>query len=117
MRCGVVERWCSFTNTRRDLFGFIDIIAMDADNSRLIAVQSFGTDFQAHYRKITTEKRTDALLWLMSGGKLWLVGWRKLKRKNKDGNWSKSSYWTPRIYPMTLVDFETQTTQKGERNE
>jgi hypothetical protein len=108
MRCGIVERWCGFTNRRYDLWGFIDIIAMDAENERLIAVQSFGTDFQAHYRKITQDKRTDALLWLMSGGKIWLMGWRKLKRKNKDGSWSRKGYWTPRIYPITAVDFEKE---------
>ena len=105
-RCGITERWCSFTNRRYDLFGFLDIIALDAEKKRTIGVQSFGTDFQAHVRKITVDKREDALLWLLSGNQLMLCGWRKLKRKNKDGSWSKKGYWTERVYFMTLEDFE-----------
>ena len=106
MRCGIVEKWCSFTNRRVDLFGFIDIIALDANNERTIGVQSFGSVFQPHLRKITEDKREDALLWLMAGNALWLVGWRKLKQKNKDGSWSKSAHWQPRVYPVTAADFD-----------
>jgi hypothetical protein len=103
-----VERWCSFTHKRYDLFGFIDIIALDLDEKRIIAVQAFGTDFQPHYRKITTERREGALKWLKTGNPILMIGWRKLKKKNKDGSWSKKGYWTERLYWMTEEDFDEE---------
>jgi len=112
-RCGNVEFWNPHTRQRYDLFGFLDIIALDAENGRTIGVQSFGADFQPHWRKITEEKRTDAILWLMSGNQLMLIGWTKMSQRNedntfatnKDGTRKKLKKWVPRIHMMTLEDF------------
>jgi len=112
LRCAIVEKWNSFVNRRQDLFGFIDIIALDPENEQIIGVQSFGADFQPHLRKIVNEKREDAILWLQTGNAIMLVGWRQLKRRNKDNSWSKKSYWTPREYMVTMKDFNPETLEK-----
>lgn len=112
-RCGIVEKWNAHTFQRVDLFGFIDIIALDPPNKRIIAVQSFGGDQAAHYRKITTEKRDDALLWIGTGNPILLVGWMKRSQRNDDGSFllnkdgsRKVKKWQPRLYWMTLEDFK-----------
>lgn len=112
MRCVIVERWNSHIRIRQDLYGFIDIIALDTHNKQTIGVQCFGSDFQPHLRKITlpaedgSTKIVDAAKdWLYCNNKIWLLGWRKLKRKNKDGGWSKLGFWTPRLEELRLEDF------------
>ena len=107
MRCGIAEKWCHYTKQRKDLFGFIDIVAMDPGNQRLIGVQSTGPNGHAsHIRKILSEDhRDDALMWLLSGGSLWLVSWRQLKVKNKDGKYGKRKRWEPRVHEFSLSDF------------
>ena len=52
--CGVVERYNSFSRKRYDLFGFIDLIAVN--NYKTIGVQSTsGTNHASHKRKIITD--------------------------------------------------------------
>jgi len=84
-----------------DLFGFIDIIALDPKRG-VIAVQSTGSDFAEHYTKITTERREEALRWLQTPGTtLILYGWRKIKKVRG----KKAMIWSPRIREITLKDF------------
>ena len=105
---GVVEKWIAFAKRkgggrgiRKDLFGFIDIIAVNP-RSGVIGVQSTGMDFSGHYQKITTEKHTEAVTWVCTpGAYLWLIGWRKVK-KVRGGN---QLIWKPRIYEFTVDDF------------
>ena len=90
---GLVERWTpsggNFKGGKRhDLFGFIDIVALD-DAPGILAVQSCGTDFRPHLRKIEAEPAASA--WLRRGNRLEVHGWRKLKIG------PKAVRWTPRI--------------------
>ncbi len=98
--CGIVERFNSFAGQfgkRFDLFGFIDIIALDTAVG-IIGVQSCGQSFSEHLKKITEEKNDECFEWLRCGGKVELWGWRKLKLKRG----GKAMRWKPRIAHIYL---------------
>lgn len=84
-KCAIVEKWNPHARIRQDLFGIIDIIALDTltvpgiSAPSIIGVQSTGTAFAEHERKLLEEKREECLNWLRAGGRLQLWGWRKLK--------------------------------------
>lgn len=102
--CGIVERFNRFAGPhgkRQDLFGFIDIIALDREQG-IIGVQSTGQDFAGHVRKILEERSEEAVEWLKCGGRIELWGWRKLKVKRG----GKAMKWAPRIREFTLEDFD-----------
>ena len=108
--CGMVERWIPNPKLpgggiRKDLFGFIDIIAISKADG-VVGIQSCGSDFNGHIKKITEERREEVMAWLEAGASLQLIGWRKLKRKNADGSWSKGFFWTPRIKQIEIIDLE-----------
>lgn len=86
---------------RKDMFGFGDIVAM-GENS-IIAIQSCGQDYAGHFQKITEDEKVaeNALLWIENGGRLLLIGWRKVKLK-KGG---KAMRWSPRIKEFEIGDF------------
>lgn len=94
-RAEVVERWMPFTGKvdgstdadgrktgggyRRDLFKFIDIIAITPDG--ILAVQSTShAQLGAHRRKIvhTDEIRDAVAAWAVAGAMFKLWGWRKV---------------------------------------
>lgn len=107
----IVEKWNSHTRTRHDLFGIIDIIALDPKNG-VIGVQSTGSAFSEHYKKLTEEKATETRQWLETPGtQLVLIGWRKVK-KVRGG---KVMVWKPRILNITLgmLNAEGTTTDPG----
>ena len=85
-----------------DLLGFIDGIAMGPGD--LIALQACGKDWQPHVRKILGPCREDAISWLLTGNRIILIGWRKLRVPiGRDGR--KQDRWKPRIREFTLEDF------------
>ena len=94
-----MERFLSFAGKygrRVDLWGIIDIIAMNGTD--ILAVQSCGQSFSEHDKKILASPM--ASKWLRSGGKLMLVGWRKLKVKRG----GKAMRWVPRVKNYSLKD-------------
>jgi hypothetical protein len=102
--CGTVERWIPNPGLpgggiRKDLFGFIDIITISKADG-IMGIQSCGSDFSGHYRKITQEKADEVAAWLDAGGKLQLISWRKVK-KVRGG---KLMIWQPRIVEITMKD-------------
>ena len=86
---------------KKDMFGFGDIMAM-GENS-IIAIQSCGQAFSEHDRKITEDETVapNAHLWIKNGGRLLLIGWRKVKLKRG----GKAMRWQPRIKEYTAEDF------------
>lgn len=102
-KCGVVERFNAFVGPhgiRQDLFGIIDIIALDPERG-VVGIQSTGQAFAAHERTILEERRQDTLDWLSTPGtSLELWGWRKVKVKRG----GKAMRWEPRIRAFTLDD-------------
>ena len=109
MKAGIVERYIAQVwvkngqrGIRKDLFGIIDIIALDPSRG-VIGVQSAGQDFSGHDRKILTEKRQDAIDWLSTPGtSLELIAWRKIKKERG----KSTEIWAPRIKIYTLADFK-----------
>jgi len=99
-KAGVVERFLSFAGKygkRIDLFNIIDIISLS--DTDIIGVQSCGQAFSEHNKKILASPLAER--WLVCGGKLMLIGWRKLKLKRG----SKAMRWKPRIKHYRLKDF------------
>jgi len=86
---------------RKDMFGFGDIVAL-GENS-IIAVQSCGQAFSEHNKKITEDEKVapNALKWIQCGGRLILIGWRKVKLKRG----GKAMRWKPRIKEYAESDF------------
>ena len=102
--CGIVERFHMYAGPhgiRQDLFGFIDIIALDRKLG-IIAVQSCGQSFAAHYRKITEERYHECAEWLRCGGRVELWGWRKVKHKRG----GVAMRWKPRVREITQKDLD-----------
>ena len=97
----IVERFNPYAGKfgiRKDLFGIIDLIAL-AEHS-IVGVQSCGQAFAEHKRKLLDS--SFSLEWLKSGGRLILIGWRKLKLRRG----SKAMRWMPRIYEFQKKDWE-----------
>jgi len=93
IKCAIVEKWNAYIKIRQDLFGIIDIIALDPEKG-VIGVQSTGQDFSGHVLKLRDEKAQDTFDWLsIPGTSLELWGWRKVK-KVRGG---KQMIWKPRV--------------------
>lgn len=106
--CGIVERFCHNRKVgpgiRSDLYNIFDLLSMHPRQG-IIGIQCCGSDFSAHYRKITEEHADKALIWLSSGRgrthiEIW--AWRKILKK-KGG---KQRIWSPRIKRISYADFK-----------
>lgn len=107
----VSEKWVAIRNhpaggVRRDLFGFIDVVALTG--TEIIGIQATSTGWSARVKKIVNECGTDAAEWLKSGGRIQVWGWRKLKKKQ--GNRS----WFPKVVEITVETLTTHQTQNGD---
>lgn len=72
----VVERWIPGANIRKDLFSFIDIVAIKG--GRTLAVQACsGGDINKRVDKITNHENLPAVR--EAGWEIQVWGWRKLK--------------------------------------
>ncbi len=79
----VVEKWNAYAGEhgkRIDLFGIIDLIALDPVRG-VIGIQCCaGSGYSAHYRKLTEEMAQSTLNWLRTPGtKLEIWAWRRVK--------------------------------------
>jgi len=76
----VVEVWNSFTRTRKDLFGFIDILALEGETT--IAIQSTSwTNVSSRAKKIAESPLVGAVR--DAGWKILIHGWRKNTKTNR----------------------------------
>jgi hypothetical protein len=84
---------------RQDLFGIIDILALDPVRG-VVGIQSTtGSGFPDHYKKLTVDKLQATMDWLQTPGtKLELWAWRKLLAKRG----GKAKIWSPRIVEITI---------------
>ena len=98
-KTGIVERWIMGARVRKDLFGFIDGIAI-RDKEILGWQACAGSGLAAHVTKIRDACRLEAQAWLEAGGKIEVWGWRKLKVKRG----GKAVRWTPCVVPITTLD-------------
>jgi len=96
----VVEKWIAQTKRRLDLWNFGDIIAMKDGEPHLIVQTTSGSNVSSRVAKIVAEPR--ALMWLQTGGRIAVHGWRKVLQKPG----SSRRVWKPREVEITLEDFE-----------
>lgn len=110
--CEVVERWIDYhrkpgqsgpLGIRKDLFGIIDIIALDHERG-VVGVQCCaGSGYSAHWKKITQEYAENTKQFLMTPGTaLELWAWRKIK-KVRGG---KAMVWEARVTEITIEAME-----------
>lgn len=101
-----VEQWISFGRkddenkggTRRDAFGFIDILAIDT--KQIVAIQACTQSSKKHLDKIVESEYAKA--WVEAGGAVELWCWRKVKLVRG----GKAVRWTPKITYITIKNFE-----------
>ena len=102
-RCAIVEKFNAHIGPhgiRQDMFGIIDIIALDPERG-VVGIQSCGSDFAGHMRKMTIERNQECRDWLNTPGtSLELWGWRKVKVKRG----GKAVRWEPRIHVFKIED-------------
>ena len=99
--CGIVERFNRFAGphgVRQDLFGFIDIIAIDPVDG-IIGIQSCGQAFSEHVKKMTEERNEEMYEWLRHA-KVELWGWRRVQLRRG----STAIRWKPRIMDFWLEE-------------
>ena len=91
----IAEYWNPFAKRRKDLFGFIDLVALHPMRLGLLAIQTTsGSNVSARVKKIAENKAS--LLWLRCGNRIHVHGWRTLKK-------GKARRWYPLIYDMRLT--------------
>lgn len=100
-----VERWCPYKKVRIDMLGFIDYVALHPKQG-IVGVQSTGQNFSSHRKKILEECADNAKLWLQCGGRIALVGWRRLVVERG----KKRKKWEPRFEEITLETFTAPDT-------
>lgn len=105
-----VEYFNPYARKRKDMFGFADIVAL-GENS-IIAIQSCGSSFSEHFKKITEEPHVaeNALKWLDCKGRILLIGWRKVKLKRG----GKAMRWKPRIHEFSKESFFDPIVEKDD---
>jgi hypothetical protein len=87
-----VERWVPRLNVRRDLFHWIDLVAVHSSMPGVLGVQTTTGDHAAE--RLEKARGNPALLaWLAAGNRLVVHGWTKHKRKLDGGGWSERGYW------------------------
>jgi hypothetical protein len=97
--CGIVERFNHYGGKfgiRQDLFGLIDIIALDPVDG-VIGIQSCGQAFSEHVKKMTEERNEEMFEWLKHA-KVELWGWRKVLLRRG----GSAERWTPRVMDFWL---------------
>lgn len=76
----VVEVWNSFTRTRKDLFGFIDILALDGETTIAVQSTSWG-NVSARAKKIAESPLVGFVR--DANWKILIHGWRKNAKTNR----------------------------------
>jgi hypothetical protein len=97
----VVEKYNAFTRRKADYLGFVDILSISPAGIYGIQTTS-GSNLSARYKKVTIERRDNAIAFLNAGGRILLHGWSK--RKVKRGGVAMRWHLTER--EVTLEDFK-----------
>lgn len=88
MRVQVVERWIPQARRRVDLFGFIDIVALDGLIG-VLGIQTTTTGNMPHrMEKLRTEANVAMRDWLRGGNRLVIHGWAKRGARGKAKRWT-----------------------------
>ncbi len=93
---GVVERHSTFSNKKHDLYGFIDIVAID-DGTTIGVQATSGSNVSKRVQKIV--ELPTARKWLACGNrKVWVVGWKKYAKA------IERKHWRPKLVEVLLED-------------
>lgn len=88
---GVVERWIHASKIRQDLFGVIDLIALD-DKPGCLGIQATSTgNMVARINKAKAEPRLRT--WLERGNRFVVWGWAKRGPAGKRKLWRLREVW------------------------
>jgi DNA-binding transcriptional MerR regulator len=115
----VVERWIPQAKKRKDLFGFIDVVAIHPYQNGILGVQSTtGSHINARRYKLYDDQDLlkTMIVWLKANNHLEIHGWRQLIQKNKDGKPSKRKKWIPAIYTFSLKELEEKLADVERQN-
>lgn len=97
----MVERWIPQARRRIDLFGFIDLVCIRRGIPGVLGIQATsGSNMASRVRKIqalAVHKR-----WLACGNQIWVVGWRKVVWRRKDGSKAARPRWEERVVKLPL---------------
>jgi hypothetical protein len=99
----VVERWIpgrggkSF-GVRKDLWGFVDLLAMKSGHPILAIQTTSGSHVADRIKKIRGIPHYKT--WLECGCRIQVIGWRKVCRRRADGSRTKQKYWEPIIHEV-----------------
>jgi len=85
LTAGVTEKWNSHARLRQDLFGFIDIVAIDHKVGILAVQTTSGPNVAARIQKI--KELPAAREWLLCYGLIVVHGWRKVGARGKRKLW------------------------------
>lgn len=101
----VVERWVAQARRRIDLFGCIDLVALDGKPG-VLGIQATSTgNIPSRVKKILTECREAARDWLEAGNRLEVWGYAKR------GPAGKRKLWTLKTREVTLEELEGDNEQ------
>lgn len=70
----VVEKWIPGANIRKDLFGFIDLVALKDDQTLGVQATSY-SNISARVKKIESAELLSAVR--KASWQVWVIGWRK----------------------------------------
>lgn len=93
----VVERWIPRTNSRVDVFGFADILALDGRPGALLIQTTTTDNAPARVAKIEGPCADKAKAWLSAGNRIAVWGWAKR------GDVGRRKLWTLKEYPVEAV--------------
>jgi hypothetical protein len=74
----VVERWVPGANIRKDLFGWIDIVALRDGETLAVQCTSY-TNISARVKKIADSETVAQVR--KAGWLIWVIGWRKVNNR------------------------------------
>jgi len=95
----VVETWNAYARVRKDLFGFIDIVALHPKEPGVLAVQStVGSHLAERVKK--AEALPAYHLWISQGNPVEFIAWRKIKSDAKP----KRKVWRPIVRRIAFAD-------------
>lgn len=97
--CQTVERYCSFSRRRIDLWGCIDILCLHQDHGGVTGIQTTSAS-NLSSRKGKILKSEEMELFLECGNRLILHGWRK------GGPRGKRKVWICNEDQIRLADFK-----------
>lgn len=96
----IVEHFNMYAKVRRDLFGFIDIVAIHPLEKGVLGVQTTtGSNLAARIKKAAA--LPEYALWLNCGNRVEFHGWAK---KLKNGRGTKARVWCNNILRVDLSD-------------